>query len=223
MWSVHPKLSLPLFPPQGKDSSLCSCSSAKSLSWETVLYKLPPRESFPWAAALHKLPQHGQGAALQEQTVPAWAPCQQIFSSVGSSRRGSTGPARSLLQHRLSIGSQPPSGIHLIQCGEHRGLQVAICSTVDLHGLQGHSLPHHGLLHELQGNLCSSAWSTSSSSFFTDLGVCRVVSLTYSQSSIALQLPLPLPVTILISNSLCPTLGTKKKCHSLVPDSNKEP
>ncbi|KAK4821964.1 hypothetical protein QYF61_004968 [Mycteria americana] len=41
------------------------------------------------------------------------------------------------------------------------GLQVDICSTMDLHGLQGDSLPHHGLHHGLQGNLCSSAWSTS--------------------------------------------------------------
>jgi len=50
--------------------------------------------------------------------------------------------------------------------------------------LQGDSLPHHGLLHGLQGNLCPSAWSTSSPSFFTVLGVCRAVSLTYSHSSL---------------------------------------
>jgi len=31
------------------------------------------------------------------------------------------------------------------------GLQVDIWSTVDLHGLQGDNLPHHGLQHELQG------------------------------------------------------------------------
>ena len=46
------------------------------------------------------------------------------------------------------------------------------------------SLPHHGLLHRLQGNLCSGARSTSSPSFFTDLGVCRVVSLTYAHFSL---------------------------------------
>ncbi|KAK4818263.1 hypothetical protein QYF61_009968 [Mycteria americana] len=97
-------------------------------------------------------------------------------------------PVRSLLQHRLPTGSQPPSGIHLLQHGVLHGLQVDICSTVDLHGLQGDSLPHHGLHHRLQGNLCSSAWSTSCPSFFTALGVCRVVSLTYSHSSLWLQL-----------------------------------
>jgi len=54
---------------------------------------------------------------------------------------------------------------------------------VDLHGLQGHSLPHHGLRHGCRG-VCSSAWRTFSPSFFTDLGVCRVVSLASSHSSL---------------------------------------
>ncbi|KAK4806885.1 hypothetical protein QYF61_012606 [Mycteria americana] len=47
--------------------------------------------------------------------------------------------------------------------------RVDICSTVNLHGLQGDNLPHHGLHHRLQGNLCSGSWSTSSPSFFTHL------------------------------------------------------
>jgi len=42
-------------------------------------------------------------------------------------------------------------------------LQVDICSTVDLHALQGDSLPHHGLHHELQGKaLCSDISGSSS-------------------------------------------------------------
>ncbi|KAK4826200.1 hypothetical protein QYF61_006144 [Mycteria americana] len=86
------------------------------------------------------------------------------------------------------MGSQPPLGIHLLWHGVLHGLQVDISSTINLHGLQGDSLPHHGLHHGLQGNLCSGAWSTSSPSFFTGLGVCRVVSLTYSHSSLQLQL-----------------------------------
>ncbi|KAK4827864.1 hypothetical protein QYF61_022014 [Mycteria americana] len=61
------------------------------------------------------------------------------------------------------MGSQPPSGIHLLWRGVLHRLQVDICSTVNLlHGLQGDSLPHHGLHHGLQGNLCSGAWSSSS-------------------------------------------------------------
>jgi len=67
-----------------------------------------------------------------------------------------------------------------------QGVQVDICSTMDLHGLQGDNLPHHGLHHELQGKtLCSGVSSTSSTSFFTDAGVCRVVSFTSSHSSLS--------------------------------------
>ncbi|KAK4819158.1 hypothetical protein QYF61_025949, partial [Mycteria americana] len=74
----------------------------------------------------------------------------------------STGPARSLLQLGLPRVSQPPSGIHLLWRGVLHGLQMDICSTINLHGLQGHSLPHHGLHQGLQGNLCSGSCSTSS-------------------------------------------------------------
>ncbi|KAM9599800.1 uncharacterized protein ACIBXB_003644 [Morphnus guianensis] len=115
--------------------------------------------------------------------------CQKTCSSVGSSLHASAGPARSLLQRGVPTGSQPPLGTHLLRRGDLPGLQVEICSTVDLHGLQGDSLPHRGLPHGLQGNLCSGAWSISSPSFFTDLGVCRVVSLTCSHSSLRLPFP----------------------------------
>jgi len=54
---------------------------------------------------------------------------------------------------------------------------------MDLHVLQGDNLPRHGLHHGLQGKaFCCGVLSTSSPSFFTDLGVCRVVSLTSSHS-----------------------------------------
>jgi len=84
-----------------------------------------------------------------------------------------------LLQRVSPTGSQALPA-NLLWCGllssqGHSLLWVSTCSTVDLHGLQGDSLPHHGLLHGLQGYLCSGAWSTSSPSFFTDLGVCRAV------------------------------------------------
>ena len=118
---------------------------------------------------------------------PPWVykPCQKTCSGVGSSLHGSTGPARSLLQHGAPHGvtasfRHPPA----LAWGPFHRLQVDICSTVDLHGLQGDSLPHHGLHHELQGKApCSGVSSTSSPSFFTDLGVCRVVSFTLSHSS----------------------------------------
>lgn len=53
-----------------------------------------------------------------------------------------------------------------------------------LHRLQCGSVSH-GLLPMLQRNLCSSAWSTSSPYFFSDLGVYRVVALVYSHSSLS--------------------------------------
>ena len=112
--------------------------------------------------------------------------CQQTCSIVGSSFHRSTGYARSLLQCGLSRCSQPPLGIHPLRQGILRGLQVDICSSMDLHGLQRDSLPHHGLHHRLQGNLCIRSTS-SPSCLLTDLGVCRVVSLTYSHSSLRLQ------------------------------------
>jgi len=59
--------------------------------------------------------------------------------------------------------------------GTFHRLQVDICSTMDLHGLEGDKLPHRGLHHELQEKtLCSSVLSTSSPSFFTDLGAAEL-------------------------------------------------
>jgi len=79
--------------------------------------------------------------------------CQQTCSGVGSSLHGSTGHGRNLLQHRLPMVSQPLLGIPLLWRGVLHGLQVDICSTMDLRGLQGDSLPHHGLLYGLQGKI----------------------------------------------------------------------
>lgn len=69
-------------------------------------------------------------------------------------------------------------------------LQVDICSTMDLHGLQRDNLAHYGLHHKLQGNFCRGPWSTASAScsFFTDLDDCRVASPAYSHSFVLLQL-----------------------------------
>jgi len=157
--SVHHTLSLPHLPPRGGLLTLFPCSSVRSLSWETVLYKLLQHESFPWAAALHELPQHVSfpwGAVLQEQAAPACVP-HRVTSPTSK-------PA--LTWTSLSMGPQVLAGA----CssagspwGPFQGLQVEICSTVDLHGLQGDNLPHHGLQHELQRKtLCSGISSTSS-------------------------------------------------------------
>jgi len=103
--------------------TLFPCSSMRSLSQETALHKLLQCESFPQAPALHELPQRGSfpwGAVLQEQAAPAWVP-HRVTSPASKPALVwtplSTGPGRSLLQSRLPMGSQPPSGIHLLQCG----------------------------------------------------------------------------------------------------------
>jgi len=163
--------------------TLCPCSSMRSFSRETVLHKVLQSESFPWAAALHKLFQHGslprvqsfRNKLLQHGTPRGHKPCQQTCSSVGSSLHGSTRSSRSLLQHRSSMGSQPPLDIPLVWHGS-------------LPWPAGGGLLHHGppwaagaqpaspwAAPRAAGNLCS---GTSSSSFCTDLGVCKIVSLT---------------------------------------------
>lgn len=56
---------------------------------------------------------------------------------------------------------------------------VNMFSNMVHHALQGDSLLQHGTLEAAGEHLCSSAWNTSSPSFFTNLGVCRVVSFTF--------------------------------------------
>jgi len=176
--------------------TLFPCSSVGSLPWETVLHELLQHRSFQWAAVLHELLQRGSlltGCSPSGTGCSSMGPqrghkpCQPTCSSVGSSLHGSAcrvcmswqEPAPVCAPHGVTASFKHPPAL---VWGPFHGLQVDICSTMDLHGLQGHSLPHHGLYHKLQGNLCSSSLSTSSS-FVTDLGVCRGESLTYSHSS----------------------------------------
>ena len=147
-------------------------------------------DSSPLAAPMWVLPTgcSPSGTGCSSMGPPqGHKPCQQTCSGMGSSLHGSTDPGRSLLQrrapHRVTSSFRHPP---VLVWGPVHGLQVEICSTMDLRGLQGHSLPHHGLQHELQRKtFCSSVSSTSSLSFFTDLGVCRVVSFTLSHSSLS--------------------------------------
>lgn len=69
----------------------------------------------------------------------------------------------------------------LLQCGFLHGLQVDICSTINIRGLQGNSLHHQGLHRRLQGNLLQ-CLNHLLRSFSTDLGVCRAAFLTCSWS-----------------------------------------
>jgi len=136
--------------------TLCPCSSMGSLPWETVLHELLQREPFPRAAALHELLQHG--CPTGSQALPAnLLQCELLSPQV---HRSCQEPAPARAPHRVTASFRHPPAP---AWGPFHGLQVEICSTMDLHGLQGSNLPHHGLRHGLQGNLCSSAWSTGSS------------------------------------------------------------
>ena len=70
-----------------------------------------------------KLLYHSLSSAVQETDCSSVGapqghkPCQQTCSGVDSSLHGSAGPGRSPLQHRLPMGSQLPSRIHLPRRG----------------------------------------------------------------------------------------------------------
>ena len=100
--------------------------------------------------------------------------------SLGSSLHGVTGAARTLLQHRNPVGSQPTLGIPLLQPGLLQGCRW-ISAPPCPPWAAGAQLPPHGLLQGLQGNLSSRAWSSSCPSFCTAL-VSAGLLLSYPHS-----------------------------------------
>ena len=146
---------------------LFPCSSVGCLPQDTAFHKILQPESLPWATVLHEF-QSGclpWGAVLQEQTAAVWAPHRVTvparkpgFLSMGLSSWQKPALARDL--HSLQLPSQH---IRLLQGIFSMGCSVDVCSSLVLHGLQENNLHHHGL-HGLQGNLCSSTWSTFSPS-----------------------------------------------------------
>ena len=173
--------------------TLFPCSCLGSLPQQTVLHELLQHGSFPLTAVLHKLPQRGslpRLVALQEQAAPARVPHRvtspaskpaPVWASL------SAGPARSLLQHELPMGSQPPSG-------------TSTCSSVgSLPQAAGGYLLHHGPPWTAGGQPASpwsSPWAAGESLLWClkhllplilhCFGVCRVASLTYSHSCVTL-------------------------------------
>jgi len=113
---------------------------------------------------------------------PTWGhkPCQQTCSGVGSSFHRCAGPGRGLLQHRLLMGSQFPSGIHLLWCGVPstgcRWRSAPPWASVDSRRTTCLTMV---FLTSCKGRLSAPAsQAPPPPSFFTDLGVCRVVSPT---------------------------------------------
>jgi len=102
--------------------TLCPCSSVRSLSQETVLHKLLQRESFPWAASLHELPQRGSFHRVQSfrnRLLQRGSPTGSQALSVNLLWRG-LGPqvlAGACSSAGLPTGSQHSSGIHLLWRG----------------------------------------------------------------------------------------------------------
>jgi len=116
------------------------CSSVRSLSWETVLHKLPQR-----------------GSPTGSQALPANLLRRRLLSPLVCRSQQEFAPVPAPHGFTASF-THPPA----LAWGPFHGLQVDICSTMDLHGLQGDNLLHHGLQHELQGKtLCSGVSSTS--------------------------------------------------------------
>jgi len=172
--------------------TLFPCSSMWSLSLETVLHKLPQRESIPQAAALQDLPPRGSlpwGAVLQERAAPAWVPHRV------SSPASKPAPAWVPLSMGLQVLARACSS-----AGSPRGysfLQASTCSGMgSLPRATGEYLLHCGPSCTAGGQpaspwsfilscktVCSGVSSTSSPLLFTDRGVCRVVSLTPSHPS----------------------------------------
>jgi len=98
-----------------------------------------------------------RGSPMGSQALPANLLHPGLFSPKGHRSWQKPAPARAA--HGVTAFFRHPSAL---AWGPFHGLQVEICSIVDLHGLQGNSLPHHGLHHKLQGNTpCSCISSTS--------------------------------------------------------------
>ena len=103
---------------------------------------------------------------------PQAAALQELLPH-GSVPRGPSVRSK-LLQHGSPTGAAPPRPPAPAWAPPWAAAwRSAPCGT---HGLQGDSLLHQGPLHRPQGNFVSSTWSTSSPSFFTDLGTCKAVS-----------------------------------------------
>jgi len=136
--------------------TLFPCSSMKVLLTGDSSPQTSQRESFPWAAALHELPQCGslpRGAVLQEQAAPVWVP------------HGVTSPASklALTWAPLCMGLQILSGA-CSSAGSPQGhslLQASTCSSVgSLPPATGGYLLHRGPPWTAGGQ-SASPWSSS--------------------------------------------------------------
>jgi len=114
-------------------------------------------------------------------------PGQQTCSGMGSSLQASAGPSKSLLQLRLPTGSQPPSGIYLLRRGVssmgYRWKSAPLWTSMDCRGTACLTMV---FVMSCKGSVSALASrAPPPPSFFSDLGVCRVLSFTLSHSSLS--------------------------------------
>jgi len=171
--SVHHTFSLPLLPPQGEDSSHSASAPAWGPShgrqFSTNFSSVSPSHGLQLftncsgVGPFHRVQSFRnrllqRGSPTGSQVLPANLLRPGLLSPW--LHRSWQEPAPAQAPHRVTASFRHPPAL---VWGPFHGLQVGICSTVDLHGLQGDNLPHHGLHHELQGKTpCSGVSSTSS-------------------------------------------------------------
>jgi len=132
------------------------------------------------------------GAVLQKQAAPTWFP-HGVTSPASKPAPAwaplSMGPqvlAGACSSVGLPTGSQPPSGIHLLRNGVpstgYRWISAPLWTSM---GCRGTICLTMVFITGCKGRLSALTFrAPPPSSFFTDLGVCRVVSLTSSHSSL---------------------------------------
>jgi len=156
----------------GQSITHCLCCSFLLSGRTPHTLPLLQRGSFPGVQLFrNRLLQRGSPAG--SQALPANLLWHGLLSPQVRRSRQEPAPVRAL--HRVTASFRHPPAL---VWGPPRAAAGALLHCGPLWAARGCSLPHHGLHHEPQRNLSSGAWSTSSPFFFTDLGVCRVFSLT---------------------------------------------
>lgn len=122
-----------------------------------------------------------------QEPALAWAACTQLYRSwqEGALAWAPLSMALQVLAGAYSSMGFPQAFLGILLLPAWGALWAAgdLCTSIDLHGMQGHILPHSFLHHGLQ---CSGTWSSSSLSF-NDL-VCRAHMYSmYSHSSLLLK------------------------------------
>jgi len=169
----------------GRLLTLFPCSSVRSISWETVLHKLLQHESFTQAAVLHKLPQHGSppwGADFQEQAAPVCTPHgvtspvskpAPVWAPFSTGPQVLAGACSSAGSHGVTASFRHPP---VLAWGPFHRLQAPPWTSM---GCRGTACLTMVFIMSCKGKLSAPmSRAPPPPSFFTDLGVCRVVSLT---------------------------------------------